>query len=103
MFLRNLEFKSLVRIFDIFLLEGYKVIYRFALAFLKLKEDKFMEGKDGLASIMQTINECMDNVEIDKMLKIAFGFSISRNLISQLGTEFEKIKNDSENEFVEQL
>jgi len=45
----------------------------------------------------------MDNVEIDKMLKIAFGFSISRNLISQLGTEFEKIKNDSENEFVEQL
>jgi len=100
---RNLKFKSLVRIFDIFLLEGYKVIYRFALAFLKLKEDKFMEGKDGLASIMQTINECTDNVDIDKMLKIAFGFSISRNLISQLGTEFEKIKNDSKNEFVKQL
>ena len=80
LFSRNLEFKSLVRIFDIFLLEGY-------LAFLKLKEDKFMEGKDGLASIMQIINECTDNVDIDKMLKI----------------EFEKIKNDAKNEFVKQL
>ena len=103
LFSRNLEFKSLVRIFDIFLLEGYKVIYRFALAFLKLKEDKFMEGKDGLASIMQTINECTENVDIEKMFKIAFGFSISRNLINQLGNEFEKIKDDPKNEFVKQL
>jgi len=103
LFSRNLEFKSLVRIFDIFLLEGYKVIYRFALAFLKLKEDKFMEGKDGLASIMPTINECTENVDIEKMLKIAFGFSISRNLINQLGNEYEKIKDDSKNEFVKQL
>ena len=103
LFSRNLEFKSLVRIFDIFLLEGYKVIYRFALAFLKLKEDKFMEGKDGLASIMQTINECTENVDIEKMFKIAFGFSISRNFINQLGTEFEKIKDDPKNEFVKQL
>ena len=103
LFSRNLEFKSLVRIFDIFLLEGYKVIYRFALAFLKLKEDKFMEGKDGLASIMPTINECTENVDIEKMFKIAFGFSISRNLINQLGNEYEKIKDDSKNEFVKQL
>ena len=103
LFSRNLEFKSLVRIFDIFLLEGYKVIYRFALAFLKLKEDKFMEGKDGLASIMPTINECTENVDIEKMFKIAFGFSISRNLINQLGDEYEKIKDDSKNEFVKQL
>ena len=103
LFSRNLEFKSLVRIFDIFLLEGYKVIYRFALAFLKLKEDKFMEGKDGLASIMQTINECTENVDIEKMFKIAFGFSISRNFINQLGNEFEKIKDDPKNEFVKQL
>ena len=103
LFSRNLEFKSLVRIFDIFLLEGYKVIYRFALAFLKLKEDKFMEGKDGLASIMQTINECTENVDIEKMFKVAFGFSISRNFINQLGNEFEKIKDDPKNEFVKQL
>ena len=29
--------------------------YRFAFAFMKLKEEKFLEGKDGLVSIMPII------------------------------------------------
>ena len=103
LFSRNLEFNVLVRIFDVFLLEGYKVIYRFALAFLKLKEEKFLEGKDGLASIMQTINECTENVDVEKMFNIAFGFSISRKYIDKLGNEYDKIKDDEKNEFVKQL
>ena len=103
LFSRNLPFNSLVRIFDVFLLEGYKVIYRFALAFLKLKEDKFLEGKDGLASIMQTLNECYENVDIEKLFKIAFGFSISRQYIEKLEKEYESVKDDQKNEFVQQL
>ena len=103
LFSRNLPFNTLVRIFDVFLLEGYKVIYRFALAFLKLKEDKFLEGKDGLASIMQTLNECYDNVDTEKLFSVAFGFSISRKYIEKLENEYESIKNDQKNEFVKQL
>ena len=103
LFSRNLEFNALVRIFDIFLLEGFKVIYRFALAFLKLKEDKFLEGKDGLASIMQTMNECYIIDDIEKLIKVAFGFSLSRKYISKLEVEYESIKNDQKNEFVKQL
>ena len=103
LFSRNLEFNVLVRIFDVFLLEGYKIIYRFALAFLKLKEDKFLEGKDGLASIMPIINECTENVDVEKVFNTAFGFSISRKYIDKLGNEYEKIKNDENNEFVKQL
>ena len=103
LFSRNLEFKTLVRIFDVFLLEGYKVIYRFALAFLKLKEDKFLEGKDGLASIMPTINDCYNIDDIEKLFKVAFGFSLSRNYINKLEKEYESIKDDQENEFVKQL
>ena len=103
LFSRNLGFKTLVRIFDVFLLEGYKVIYRFALAFLKLKEDKFLEGKDGLASIMPTINDCYNIDDIEKLFKVAFGFSLSRNYINKLEKEYELIKDDQENEFVKQL
>ena len=103
LFSRNLEFNTLVRIFDVFLLEGYKVIYRFALAFLKSKEDEFLKGKDGLASIMQTINKCYENVDIDYLFKIAFGFSLSRKDIDKLGNEYDKVKNDEKNEFVKQL
>ena len=102
-FSRNLGFNALVRIFDVFLLEGYKVIYRFALAFLKMKEDKFLQGKDGLASIMQTLNECTEDVDVEKLFKISFGFSISRKYIENLGKEYDTVKDNQKNEFVQQL
>ena len=103
LFSRNLDFKVLVRIFDVFLLEGYKVIYRFTLAFLKMKEEKFLAGKNGLASIMETINSCCVDVNIDELFKIAFDFSLSRKFIEKCGEEYEKVKNNSKNEFVAQL
>ncbi len=103
LFSRNLEFNTLVRIFDVFLLEGYKVIYRFALAFLKIKEDEFLKGKDGLASIMQTLNKCYENVDIENLFKIAFGFSLSRKDLDKLGKEYDKVKDNPKNEFVQQL
>ena len=102
-FSRNLEFNSLVRIFDVFLLEGFKVIYRFALAFLKMKEEKFLAGKDGLASIMQTMNECTENIDVEKVFKIAFGFSLSRDYIEKKGIEYNIVKNNKNDEFIKQL
>ena len=103
LFSRNLDFKTLVRIFDVFLLEGYKVIYRFALAFIKIKEDEFLKAKDGLISIMNIINKCLENPDIDVLFKIEFGFSLSRNDLNKLANEYNKIKDDKNNEFVKQL
>ena len=103
LFSRNLEFNGLVRIFDVFLLEGYKVIYRFSLALLKIKENKLLKGKDGLASIMQTINQSLENVDIENLFKIAFGFSLSRKDIDKLSKEYDKVKDNQKNEFVQQL
>ena len=48
LFSRNLDFKRLIRIFDMFVLKGYKVIYSFTLAFIKIKKDEFLKAKDGL-------------------------------------------------------
>ena len=103
LFSRNLAFDVLVRIYDVFLLEGYKVIYRFALAFLKLREEEFLSAKDGLVSIMKTVNDCLENVDVENLFKIAFGFSLSRKQIEKLGKEYDKVKNDQKNEFVKQL
>ena len=103
LFSRNLDFKTLVRIFDVFLLEGYKVIYRFALAFIKIKEDEFLKAKDGLISIMNIINKCLENPDIDVLFKIAFGFSFSRKDLNKLANEYNKVKDDKNNEFVKQL
>ena len=103
LFSRNLDFHTLVRIFDVFLLEGYKVIYRFALALLKSKENEFLKGKDGLVSIMATLNKSMENSDVENLFRIAFGFSLSRKDLDKLGNEFNKVKNEKNNEFVKQL
>ena len=103
LFSRNLDFHTLVRIFDVFLLEGYKVIYRFALALLKSKENEFLKGKDGLVSIMATLNKSMENTDVENLFRIAFGFSLSRKDLDKLGNEFNKVKNEKNNEFVTQL
>ena len=103
LFSRNLDFHTLVRIFDVFLLEGYKVIFRFALALLKSKENEFLKGKDGLVSIMATLNKSMENTDVENLFRIAFGFSLSRKDLDKLGNEFNKVKNEKNNEFVKQL
>jgi hypothetical protein len=86
-----------------FVLEGYKVIYRFTLSFIKIKEDEFLKAKDGLISIKNIINKSLENPDINVLFKIEFGFSLSRNDLNKLANEYNKIKDDKNNEFVKQL
>ena len=102
LFARNLDFNILVRIFDTFLLEEFKVIYRFALAFIKLKEDELLEAKT-VDSTFIIMGNCLKNVNIDELWKIAFRFRISKKNISNYEKEYEKVKDDSDNEFMKQI
>ena len=102
LFSKDLSFNFLVRIFDTFLLEGFKVIYRFALAILKIKENYFLKCKnanDTLKIVRMTFNK----IDIDYFFSIAFGFSLSKNLIKKLEIEFEENKDDECDEFISQL
>ena len=102
LFSRSLKFNSLVRIFDTFILEGYKIIYRFALAFLKSKENKIIECKE-MDSLFKVIKSCFENVDIEEMMKIAFGFHLSKKEIENFEKEYDKNKNNKKNEFIAQL
>ena len=86
-----------------FVLEGYKVIYRFTLSFIKIKEDELLKAKDGVISIKNIINKSLENPDIDVLFKIVFGFSLSRNDWNKLANEYNKVKDDKNNEFVKQL
>ena len=102
LFSRSLKFNSLVRIFDSFILEGYKIIYRFALAFLKSKENKIIECKE-MDSLFKVIKSCFENVDIEEMMKTAFGFHLSKKEIENFEKEYDKNKNNKKNEFIAQL
>ena len=103
LFSRNLKFKILVRVFDTFLLEGFKVIYRFTLAFIKLKEKEFLGRKGGIDSTFLIINNCFENVDIKELFKTAFGFKVTKKLIKGYEKEYEKVKDNKDNEFISQI
>ena len=102
LFSRNLKFNSLVRIFDTFILEGYKVIYRFSLAFLKLKEQKIIECTK-MEKIFKILKDCFENLDIEELFKIAFNYNFRRKEITNYEKEYDKIKEDKTNEFIAQL
>ena len=103
LFSKDLKPNILVRIFDVFLFEGYKVIYRFALAFLKMKEKAFINNKKGIFYSMNTVKQLFDDINIDELFKVAFSFSLSRTHIQKYEQEYELNKNNQNNEFIKQL
>ena len=103
LFSKDLKPNTLVRIFDTFIFEGYKVIYRFALAFLKMKEKEFVTGKPGIIYTMDVLKKIFENIDIETLFKIAFNFHLSKNHIKKFEQEYEKNKNNSNNEFIMQL
>ena len=103
LFARNLDFNILVRIFDTFLFEGFKVIYRFSLAFIKLKENDLIASKKGIDSTILVMNNCLKNINVEELFKIAFDFSLSKKYIESCEKEYELVKNDKKNEFIRQV
>ena len=102
LFAKDLHPNLLVRIFDVFFLEGHKIIYKFALAFLKAKEKKMLESTD-MMKTMDIIREPLNNFDNDYLFNIAFGFHLSKNQIKKYEIEYERNKNNEKDEFISQL
>ena len=101
LFSRSLDFHIVIRIFDCFFFEGFKVIYRISLALLKLKENEFCKGEKGCS--LPLLQKVLKNIDTEELFKTAFGFSISINYINKVEEEYEKVKEDEKNEFIGQL
>lgn len=86
-------FKILVKVFDCFLLEGEKIIYRLALSLLKVNESKFLNAKsfEDILYIFKTLYKDLDE---HTLFKTAFDFSIRRSDIKKLKDEFKEIKSN---------
>ena len=103
LFSKDLKPNILVRIIDTFLLEGFKVIYRFSLALLKMKEKEFVESKPGIINIMNIVKSLLVDIDVDKLFKVAFSFHLSKSHIKKYEQEYEENKNNQNNEFIKQL
>lgn len=87
------RFDLLVRIFDVYLLEGQKVIYRIALGLMKTHEgifydimvfylststEKILKGKH-MEDVLIAMKVISDNIDVEDLMDKAFGFAIKRS------------------------
>lgn len=77
---RDLPFSYAIRVFDVFLLEGQKVLYRIALALLKQYRlsvsSAQQEGSDTKAELQAFVQNIAQHVTVDKLLERAFGIRL---------------------------
>ena len=102
LFSKELKFNFVVRILDTFLLEGFKVVYRFALGILKLKEKFFIESQNS-EETLEIMRKPINDSDLDNLFNISFGFHLSREMIKKYEKEYDKNKEDKNNEFISQL
>ena len=72
-----------VRILDIYLMEGRKILYRIALAIFKLLERDLMGAQD-LETPLTLMKTWPDTCNLDDLIHTAHKFTFSRKLIYQL-------------------
>ena len=98
-----LPFNIVVRIFDCFLLEKEKIIYRVALALIKLKEESLLKAKsfEVLMERMKSIYKEIKNPDI--LLETAFSFSLSREHIKKFEIEYSNLMKTKSDELKDLL
>ena len=85
MFCRGFPFDLVTRVWDIYLFEGYKIVYRVGLALLKLVEGKLLSTNfEGILEILRDINKYSDADRIVKVRVLQCHFAFLDNIISML-------------------
>ena len=72
----NFRYEILVRVFDCFLCEGIKIIYRVALALMKINQDTILKARQ-LENVMEVFKRIYD-VDCEQLLTVGFDFWICR-------------------------
>lgn len=75
----NFPFSTVVRVWDIFLAEGVKIIFRIALALLKLNQEALLN--QSFEQILQTLKQAPSAVESDMLIKTALNIKLKNKTI----------------------
>ena len=52
---------------------------------------------------LNVLRKHIENQDLDNLFNLAFGFHLSRDTITKLENEYEKVKENSKDEFISQL
>lgn len=83
--------ESVVRIWDIFLHEGDKILYRVYVAVIRLLKDELLTRN--LGEMSEFIKKFVTSVSGDEMIQAAFNVSLGKRRLRVLDKEYEKNPN----------
>jgi TBC1 domain family member 10 len=93
MFCRGFSFDIVTRVMDVFLTEGYKIVYRVSLALIKNIEKELMDADfEGIMQIMRKIPELTD---ADSVMDLAWKIPVRRRDIDRINAEYDAIHSSN--------
>ena len=85
----NMRFDTIYRIWDIYLNEGLKSVFRFGVGFLKyFEKDLINSNFEQMLEIFRTASSSLDT---DKYIKISLGLKITHKQLTQYEREFNRL------------
>merc|ERR1740129_2718221 len=82
----NFPFSTVVRVWDIFLAEGVKIIFRIALALLKLNQEVLLN--ESFEQILQTLKQAPSRVESDTLIQVALSIKLKNKTLKDIESEW---------------
>merc|ERR1712050_125068 len=82
----NFPFSTVVRIWDIFLAEGVKIIFRIALALLKLNQEALLSQP--FEQILQTLKRAPSRVGSDTLIQVALSIKLKNKTLKDIQSEW---------------
>ncbi|CAE7784161.1 EVI5 [Symbiodinium pilosum] len=82
----NFPFSTVVRVWDIFLAEGVKIIFRIALALLKLNQDALLN--QSFEQILQTLKQAPSAVESEMLIRTALNIKLKNKTLKDIESEW---------------
>lgn len=104
LFYLNVKQEVFVRILDVFLYErSFKIVYRIALALLKVNEAKIAANPkfDTLMGVVQNLG---NNVDLGCLFEEAFAMKITNSMLNEIGVQYHNlVKLKQSDEIIEQI
>merc|ERR1712232_1437861 len=82
----NFPFSTVVRVWDIFLAEGVKIIFRIALALLKQNQEALLS--ESFEQILQTLKQAPSRVESDQLIQVALSIKLKNKTLKDIESEW---------------
>jgi len=98
LFIRILPFEFVVRIFDILLVRGFYVVFRFAMALFQILKPAILKC-DNYPELMQMLKspiKYLSKISPDQFIDMAMKFKITKKLVAGYIADYKKKQKEEE-------